>query len=433
MTLSNGTGSARDPKSMPLKVAGQPRDWAFYRDHVADFVPDPMILRAGDVFLMGQERASSDLPHQKDGHGSQIWQALDRNIHGILCFFDLLVTRERIPLIDYRHTYRTNVFDKELAGRTVRVDVDHEHYETVKAGALANLRRCKTSALSAGAVEDVSDELAAFGWDWSPDLAGVKVSDKRRPVAQFLLGGFLFGAYAQATGTEHLLQSKRSRLFLALSAPGAGQRAWAYEREQALFERLREACKADGSVRYEELPAAPSVVPYLMARNPRVDSPQALLGEVMTFRDSPDGETYRRWWQDLRAGLAKGQVAAKARHDIDQVAAELDRRFGTGDAKASQARVSFELGIEAKVGLPVVAEAKATAKAKVENVTLPKVEWLRRFIVERTTLRKGHSRVLLRLSVASKEHENLVLGMERLWRSRARQVSRPNRESDLVE
>jgi hypothetical protein len=42
---------------------------------------------------------------------------------------------------------------------------------------------------------------------------------------------------------------------------------------------------------------------------------------------------------------------------------------------------------------------------KVENlpIHLPQAEWLRRFIVENTTLRQGHSRVLLRLAIAQKE------------------------------
>jgi hypothetical protein len=370
-----------------------------------------MILRAGDVFLMGQEQASDMLPQEK----GRVWQALDKNIHGILCFFDLLVTRDRIPLINYWHTFGANVFEKELKGRTVRVAVDQPYYEHIKAGALANLRHCKTSRLSVADVRDVTDELDAFGWEWAPELDGVKVSEQRRPIAQFLLGGFVFGAYAQVSGTEHIIQSKRSRLFLALSAPEAGKRPWAYEREQELFQNLREACRTEAHVRYDELPAAPSVALYLIARKPGVGTPRALLSEVLAFRDSPDGKTYRQWWQDLRGGLAKGHVDRKAEGDVRKVAAELDRRFRVGATKTSESRLSFEGSAEAKIAIPLVGSAKLGGKVKAEKVHLPRAEWLRRFIVENTTLRKGHRRVLLRLALAQQEYENFVLGMKKLW------------------
>jgi hypothetical protein len=411
--IRGGTGL---PTPRPLDIKGRPADWKSYRDTVADFVPDPMILRAGDVFLMGREQASGMLP-QEAGGGGRVWQALDKNIHGILCFFDLLVTRDRIPLINYWHTFGANVFEKELGDRTVRVAVDRDYYEHVKTGALANLRRCKTSTLGMAAVRDVTDELDAFGWEWAPDLDGVKVTQERRPIAQFLLGGFVFGAYAQVSGTEHIIQSKRSRLFLALSAPDGGKRPWAYEREQKLFESLRDACRTEVHVRYEELPAAPSVVPHLMLSKPAVGTPRGLLNEVLEFRDSPDGKTYRQWWQDLRGGLARGHVNPGAERDITRVAAELNRRFGVGAIKASETRLSFEGSAEAAITVPLAGSVKLGGKVKVENlpVHLPQAEWLRRFIVENTTLRQGHSRVLLRLAIAQKEYENFVLGVRNLW------------------
>ena len=216
-------------------------------------------------------------------------------------------------------------------------------------------------------------------------------------------------------GTELVFPNKRSRHFLALSAPDAGKRSWAYEREQKLFESLRDACRTEAHVRYDEFPAAPSIVPYLMKLKPSIDTPLSLLGELLEFRESSDGKTYREWWQELRGGLEHGRVNRKVEQDIARVAAALRRRFGMKSAKASEARLSFEGEAEFRSR-----RFKAKGKIKTENLRLPRSEWLRRLAfniktLPEKTLPGGHSRLLLRLSLARQEHENLVEGMKRLW------------------
>lgn len=130
----------------PLKVNGQAADWGTYRDSVADFVPDPMVLRAADLFLMGGNRARQSVPVCDDG-AARLWTALDKNVSGILTFFDLLVTRDRIPLINYWNTFSVISFEDVLGDLAVRVDVEPEFYAHAKVGALAKLRRDRKSVV----------------------------------------------------------------------------------------------------------------------------------------------------------------------------------------------------------------------------------------------------------------------------------------------
>ena len=413
-TVQENPGSDPQPRAVAFELDGRPIGWTDYRDQVADFVPDPMVLRAADLFLMGSEQATSSVPQDLGGR-SRLWQALDKNLSGILCFFDLLVTRGRIPLINYWHSFSAFALEDLLGDRTVRVQVDHDTYRQIKRNSLVTLARYKTSKLGKSDLEDVAQELDAFGWEWSPDLEGMRVSEKRRAVAQFLLGGLIFGSYAQASGTEHVLQSKRSRLFLGLSIPDGTKRPWAYERERELFEKLREACKTEKHIRYEELPAAPSVVPYLLTRRPTPATPKDLLEKALEFRDGPEGEPYVRWWNELHAHLGMGHINRKAEQDIHRIAAEMNRRFRVGDATGTETRLSVEAGVE--TGELLSPFGKANVKVSAEDVRLrvPWAEWIRRLFVEKVSLREGHSRVLLRLSLAQRDYENLSLGLGRLW------------------
>ena len=68
--------------------------WASFADQVG-FVPDPMILRAGEVFLNGR---SGSLALQRNEFN--VWSELHENIGGISAFFNIVVDRDTIPLIN---------------------------------------------------------------------------------------------------------------------------------------------------------------------------------------------------------------------------------------------------------------------------------------------------------------------------------------------
>ena len=85
-----------------------------FQDAKVDYVPDPMVLRAADLFIGGREFVREIWPNSDNGldNGAEVtkdrvWATIEKNIDGLIAFFHLLMTRERIPLIDYDSTFNT--------------------------------------------------------------------------------------------------------------------------------------------------------------------------------------------------------------------------------------------------------------------------------------------------------------------------------------
>ena len=85
---------------MPSSAAAQGAAARQGRPDQIGFVPDPMILRTGRVFLNGARGT-----HVLERSDFDVWEALQQNIGGLLDFFDMVVTREVIPLINYGDTF----------------------------------------------------------------------------------------------------------------------------------------------------------------------------------------------------------------------------------------------------------------------------------------------------------------------------------------
>jgi hypothetical protein len=192
----------------------------------AGFVPDPMILRTGEVFVNGLSGAEALGRPDVD-----VWAALQDNIAGLSDFFDLVVTRERIPLIDYRYTFDVETvprpLEELLGNKALPVTIDHGPYDIVKQGAFDSLKRVEVTQIRAFGSQLC--ELNSLRYDWRPKLSDYRgeeswlsrvseLDDNTRLAAQFLLGGFIFSGFAQASGTDHYIQPKRSRFFLSLTA-----------------------------------------------------------------------------------------------------------------------------------------------------------------------------------------------------------------------
>jgi hypothetical protein len=59
-----------------------------------------------------------------------------------------------------------------------------------------------------------------------------------------LLGALIFGAYAQITGSDHVLQPSRQELLLEMTQPEDAP-LWGAEQEAQLFERLNKVVSRD--------------------------------------------------------------------------------------------------------------------------------------------------------------------------------------------
>src|SRR5712675_120634 len=120
--------------------------WQPYAQHFG-FVPDPMILRTGEVYLNGLSGISA-----LERSDFDVWQALRENIGGLLDFFDMLVTRDTIPLINYGDTFdRMRIvapLDHMLPNHTRPVEIDDGVYNLVKKGALVNLAKLDLGPLA---------------------------------------------------------------------------------------------------------------------------------------------------------------------------------------------------------------------------------------------------------------------------------------------
>jgi hypothetical protein len=363
----------------------------------AGFVPDPMIVRAADMFLLGRSAVEHNV--------EKTWTALEKNVFGILAFFDALVTRECIPFINYWQTFTLIAVEDMLRELAIQVDVRDAVYSRLREGALEQLGELQVENLPVSEVEKIEAELGAFAYDWQPDLGELPIPDTHVQAAQFLLGGLIFGSYASESATDHLIQGRRSELFLALTAPRDRHQAWVARKEQELFDGLRQACVTSEHVRAEEYPAAPSVVPYLMSKEPRPRNPSELLTQALDFREERGGESYRRWFSALREAWSWGDTRREAMTEVERVRQELEKHYNVEGSKPSQARCDFTFDVK-----PGGIGAGTTLK----DVPIQLPAWVRRWFPENVYL-KPHGKILLRLGMAQRQYEDLVFGLKRLW------------------
>ena len=265
----------------------------------AGFVPDPMILRAGEVFVNGNSGVKGLGQSNLD-----VWAALQENIAGLSDFFDLVATRDRIPLIDYRYTFDmetvTRPLEELLGDKALSVTIDYAPYEVVKQGAFNSLKRVDLPRIQAFGGQLI--ELNSLRHDWKPKIDDYKGEESwlshieeldadTRRAAQFLLGGFIFSGFAQASGTDHYIQPKRSRFFLSLTAAPKVVGLINHNAEQRVFDEALEGLNGTTAV-VHKLNSLPPVLPYLIANAPPSATAPDLLKLALAFRETADGKRY---------------------------------------------------------------------------------------------------------------------------------------------
>ena len=378
--------------------ADEPNGWAAFDRANLNVVPDPMVLRTGELFLMGR----SGVP--KMGlDPDEVWNSIDENLGALFAFFDLLMTREKIPLIEYWHTFDTQL--PELLGNlTQPVVVDYGIYDKVREEVVKNLKDRQVMALDAKLVEEVNDELTAYAWQWHPDVDLPNADEATLNATRFIVGGLIFSSYAAATGADHILQPKRSRLMLEASAPKdkRGLRGW--EKEKELFSAFKEHCAPVEDIRVEDLTGVPSVLALVLHENSDLSGTPDILKKILKERDSDSGTRYRKWFQELRGAWAHGK-RPEGEDDARDVLAELRRRSGV-HADATD-------GLRADITLKAN-ETGIGAEVKFQNVAIRIPPWLRGWFVSYLPF-KPHRRFLLRLSLAQAWYEDITLDLKRVW------------------
>jgi hypothetical protein len=213
-------------------------DWQTLVDKKLTTVIDPMVFRAGEMFMRGRSgsafgAAGKSLPED------QAWGFLNKNMLAIGFFFDALVLNERLPIFNYGDT-----FDKHLnfASRSFSafsdsngtviqpVDVHYAAYMPIKnmmTEKLATHFSGRSPAVADKTAKDIFCELADAEYAWNISLgpkshALFSAEDDRR-LAQFLLGGMIFGQYAERLCSEHWLQPKRAALYVEAAFSDASE------------------------------------------------------------------------------------------------------------------------------------------------------------------------------------------------------------------
>src|SRR5690606_38629380 len=156
---------------------------------------------------------------------------LNLNLHAIGMFFDALILNEKLPVFNYGDTFDMGLnFDQRVLTKInayeneqVLTDVDDSWnaYHEAKTAALNDLEKVFTGEqrIPAETSQQIFRELSVSDYKWSPSLDGLEnklQNFDEKLIADYLLGGLIFGGYAQQMESEHLLQPKRSRIFLAM-------------------------------------------------------------------------------------------------------------------------------------------------------------------------------------------------------------------------
>ena len=394
-----------------------------------DFVPDPMVMRIADLFIGGKSFAkTSGLKPEK------VWAAIANNADSLFTFFHLLMTRDRIPLIDYEFTFITSNFDSQLKGlavaihpgiyRSLKERATNQLEETLDLARIPAQRRAEIASESAV-------ELEAVGYDWFPD-AGDKFKDDR-VFGSMLLGGLIFGGYAQMTGSDHVLQPSREALLIEAMQPEDAP-LWGAGQEAKLFARLNAIVAKDPRLSSASRELPPTVLPYLVDQRPT--SSKDLLDKALALRDSDgDFKAYREWHRKLRAAWKMGTHSEADEKAVIDVTRELIRRFPPGkdpvDAPGLWSReiglkanaeigATVEAGVEGELagGAKFTAALKAGPRAALEadfgKVTVSFPDGIRNWLVENVRFR-NHRKVLLRMALAKNRSDYALLGLKTLW------------------
>jgi hypothetical protein len=378
----------------------EPQGWSAFSQAKLDVVPDPMVLRTGETFLLGRSGVQ-----QIGLDPEEVWKSIEQNLGSLFAFFDLLITRDRIPLIEYWHTF-ANRLPEILGPLAVPVTVDYTIYDNVRKDVVATLNARQVLSLDAKFVAEVDEELSAYAWEWRPQVDSLYADEPTLRAAQLLVGGLIFSSYAAAMGADHVVQPKRSRLMLEASAPAGKQALRGRIKESELFSAFKEHCAPVADVRVEDLTGAPSALALILYEHPDLRGTPGVLEEVLKLRDSRSGTRYRNWFQELRRAWALGQ-RPKEEDDARDVLAELRRRSGA-DAGINDG-LKVDVSGKASVGI-----LEAEVKFKDVPVHLP--PWLRGWVVSYLPF-KPHRRFLLRLSLAQGRYEDITLHLHRLWKA----------------
>ena len=383
-----------------------------FDEHGLDCIMDPMVLRVADFFIGGRDYCRRMAPEAT----SDPWPTIKSNLDGILAFFHILMTRDRIPFIDYWDTYISEM--PAWLGDSIPLKVfGGAVYRGIKEAALEKLKDA-ADTLPEGESLDRDRELLAFGNFWTPSLGNdVKIAPKAEAAAQFVLGGLIFGEYAQKGLADHLLQSKRLRLMSELGSPKAKPKLDWNAEETALFAEISKIADRD-EISLKDQEVLPNVLLHLLVERER--GPKALLEGALKLRETDEGRAYRAVNRRLRQAWLLGRHDEILESEINRVAVELGHRISGKPMHITG--ISVEGGFDAASGAKVdlgLAEvhARGWIKATWEymSISVEVPAGVRKWFLDQFVLRK-HQKLLLRMARDQYSFTDIAKALESVWR-----------------
>jgi hypothetical protein len=355
-------------ENAPIRIEGS-GDWRRLIERNLTTVIDPMVYRAGEIFLRGRSGRALGNTTAVPLEETRAWDFLDKNLLALGFFFDAVILNEHLPIFNYGDTFDMHLnFEQRSfaalndADRPViePVDVTWGAYTPIKAEALAALQASLESRgahggpwLPAAEARSILDELShvEFQWDISmgPELEALLPTEADRHLGRFLLGGMIFGKYADRMQSEHWLQPKRARLFVQATTGGSAPNR---EDEKELFGWLAETFN---------LPALNTWQPtFLHLVLERAKSLRDIPSIVNELRRSGGVRDYRAWrTQALKEWRNDGGLTPESLRTLDRLRAALTTRSG-GLGAATDAGVAI---VETVAKQSPESAAKAVVKA----------------------------------------------------------------------
>jgi hypothetical protein len=357
-------------------------------------VVDPMILRCGELFLRGAAHARK---------ADEAWDLMTKNIHALGTFFDRLVLDAKIPVFNYVDTFdlEQNFDDRALSQVNTKeeilvdVDVRYGAYQEVKSAAMEELKKLYArgdAGIDTQEAYNILGELTASGYAWYPRLDGLDLrDDNEKRLASFILGGLIFGAYAQRAGSDHLMQPKRSRLFLAISL----KQKTSHAVEQYLFENLGALAGRPTA----DVPYTPTFFPLLLARSA---GPAELLTNALDLRSSGEARDYRAWLHEALSDFdTNGRIPLERVREVEKIASAIRRKVEGFPVPK----------VEIKMTVADVAAVKPPGVG-VDFTAPTKALW--GWFVEQLPGRR-HRKLLTRAIIADREYVELDRRVKTVW------------------
>jgi hypothetical protein len=312
-----------------------------------------------------------------------------------------------LPLVRSTHS-RKRVTSCIIAAKAVPVTIDHGPYDIVKQGAFNALMRIELARIQAFGFE--LRELNALRYDWKPKLQDYQgeeswlshaeqLDGSTHLAAQFLLGGFIFSGFAQASGTEHYIQPKRSRFFLSLTAVPKVYGQISHEVEEPIFQEAIESLNGTAAT-VHKLGGLPPVLPYLIAKAAPTATAADILKLALEFPATSDGRRYCAAAAELRKDGVLAQRAKNAALVARAEAIKMLKPFSQLAEQDGGFQVEVSVGMEGpKVKLS-------------RELHLP--AWLRLWWNDHTPF-GGIRKTFRRMWMAAESYENLEKQIRDIW------------------